>query len=246
MSASQSRHAAFLRSLSPGTVALAGLVGSKAYGLDTPASDEDLLGTYLADTKAILGLRNQQLTTHTEVSTSPDAALHELGKFTTLALRANPTITELLWLPKYLVRDETGDDLVAARSAFLSTNTVRDSYLGYATSQANKLSLLRPSTRTAAHPAAVNRTMKYVRHSFRLLSGARGLLSTGELGVNVSSERDRLFELGNLALTAPHKVREIFEAERSEIAAIDSVLPTHPDLERVELLVRNARLRQLS
>lgn len=246
MTAIQEQHTSLLITLSPGSLALAGVVGSRAYGLETPSSDEDLLGVYLADTREVLGLRNQQLTTHTAVSTGPDAALHELGKFTTLALRTNPTITELLWLPTYVACDETGDDLIAGRSAFLSTRSVRDAYLGYATSQADKLTLLRPSTRTAAHPSAVNRITKHVRHSFRLLHSARSLLSTGELNVDVSSIRSQLFELGDLALTAPHRVRDLFEAERNAVAAIESVLPEHPDFDRVEALVRKARLRQLT
>jgi hypothetical protein len=37
----------------------------------------------------------------------------------------------------------------------------------------------------------------------------------------------------------------MFEKERNEIADIDSVLPPHPDLAKVEELVRAARLRQL-
>ena len=246
MSETTNHHVAFLMDLAPGSVALAGIVGSTAYGLNTAESDEDLLGVYQADPAAILGLHAQDLTSNTATAKGPDTALHELGKFASLALRSNPTVTELLWLPSYLVRDETGNALVEARAAFLSTGSVRFAYLGYATSQASKLQLQLRSADRDETPAFVNRLTKHIRHSFRLLDAGRQLLTTGELNVDVSAQRDRLFELGELARTAPDRVLEIFEAERVEVGSLDSVLADKPDVERIEQLVRGSRLRLLA
>ena len=79
----------------PGTVLLSGVVGSTAYGLDTPDSDTDRLGIFAAPTVAFHGLHKPQ---ESHVTTSPDATFHEAAKWVRLALGGNPTVTELVWL----------------------------------------------------------------------------------------------------------------------------------------------------
>ena len=122
----------------PGTVLLAGIVGSTAYGLAGPGSDVDRLGVFAAPTLSLLGLDAPALS---RVSTEPDVTMHEAGKAARLLLGANPTVTELLWLPDdlYDQRTRLGAELVEIRSAFLSARRVRDAYLGYASQQFRKL-----------------------------------------------------------------------------------------------------------
>jgi predicted nucleotidyltransferase len=82
------------------TVLLQGIVGSTAYGLAGPHSDVDRLGVYAAPTKAFHGLRLPIDRAASVVVHEPeDLTLHEARKFALLALSANPTVTELLWLP---------------------------------------------------------------------------------------------------------------------------------------------------
>lgn len=118
----------------PPNVLLSGIVGSTAYGLDTEDSDVDRLGVFAARTERLLGLHPVQ---ESIVSVKPDATYHEAGKFAALALKVNPTITELMWLPRdlYETRTGLGDALIAIRSSFLSRRAVRNAYLGYATQQ---------------------------------------------------------------------------------------------------------------
>src|SRR3990167_7421171 len=121
--------------MKPNNIILEGITGSKAYGLDTETSDEDIKGIYVAPTQDILGIFNVK---ETYDHVDPDFCYHEVGKFIQLAIKANPTIYELLFLDGYLVLEKFGKILVDNRHLFLS-NTVRHSYGGYALSQAKEL-----------------------------------------------------------------------------------------------------------
>ena len=82
---------------------LRGIVGSCAYGLTTPESDVDIMGIYAEPQDLFLGLslvQDKDLTKHT-TSATRDETYHEVGKFMRLALKSNPSILELLWLPDW-------------------------------------------------------------------------------------------------------------------------------------------------
>ena len=116
----------------PDNTILAGMVGSTAYGLTTSSSDVDTLGAYVAPTEKVLGLSGHTYTTNTIVFSAPqpDGAFHELGKYCTLALKANPTILELLFLPDYVYCSKVGAELVSLRTKFLSSVAVVNAYGG--------------------------------------------------------------------------------------------------------------------
>ncbi|WP_399208205.1 DNA polymerase beta superfamily protein [Streptomyces sp. SLBN-118] len=97
-------------------ILLSGIVGSTAYGLAGPGSDVDRLGLFAVDTAALHGLHRP---TESHVTTAPDRTLHEAAKWCRLALRGNPTVTELVWLPDdlYEVRTPLGDELIELRSS---------------------------------------------------------------------------------------------------------------------------------
>lgn len=121
----------------PGTVLLSGIIGSTAYGLDHAGSDVDRIGMFARPTTDLIGLA---VPTESYVYKEPsDITWHEARKYVSLALKANPTITELLWLPQYDTRTPLGDDLIAIRRSLLSARTVRNAYLGYSMSQLRRL-----------------------------------------------------------------------------------------------------------
>jgi predicted nucleotidyltransferase len=216
-------------------VLLQGVVGSRAYGLHTDASEEDYLGVFLAPTIEVLGMRAHTITTQTLTSTHPDSTVHELGKFVSLALRCNPTILELLFLPEYSVRTPSGLALVDARSAFLSEPAVRAAYGGFATAQARKISFKEASSRTK----------KYARHCARLLLQGSELLTAGRITMDVSAHREQLFALGELAVMNPLKFKQHFEGALATFEQLPSSLPEEPDHARIEELVRSIRLGAL-
>ncbi|MYS82993.1 nucleotidyltransferase domain-containing protein [Embleya scabrispora] len=225
---------------------LMGLVGSTAYGLATAESDEDLLGVYIADSRQVLGLDGAKVTSGSRVTTKPDVTMHELGKYCGLALKCNPTITELLWLPEYRVETEAGRRIRALRDAFLSTEYVRAAYGGYAVQQAKRLSGRHQAGKEGFSADTAKRTAKHGRHCLRLLLQAQQLLRTGELLLDVSAHREDLFAVGRLAVEDPEAFTLRFEREKAALDAIDSVLPGHPDREAVDDLVVDLRMAALA
>lgn len=213
----------------PGTVLLAGIVGSTAYGLTGPESDVDRLGVFAAPTLSLLGLDAPALS---RVTVEPDVTMHEAGKAARLLLGANPTVTELLWLPTELYerRVPLGEELVELRSAFLSARRVRDAYLGYANQQLRKL--LRGN----------NHSAKPARHFKRLLEQGFALYATGSLTVPLADPQSYR-DFGEQVRKDPESARRLLADAQTRFERTVSALPAEPDRDRVQdwlLRVRNA------
>lgn len=213
----------------PGTVLLAGIVGSTAYGLAGPESDVDRLGVFAVPTLSLLGLDSPTLS---RVSTTPDVTMHEAGKAARLLLSANPTVTELLWLPPdlYEQRTDLGAELVEIRSAFLSAGRVRDAYLGYASQQFRRL------------PGRADRAAKHARHLKRLLDQGFGLYASGSLTVTLDDPASYR-EFGERTAADPESARPVLADAQDRFDRTRSALPAEPDRDRVQdwlVRVRNA------
>lgn len=169
------------------TVVLSGVVGSKAYGLDHDASDVDTLEVFAADPADFLGLMTPPAS-RVQTSLEADCTSHELGKFLSLVLRCNPTVTELLWLPEelYRMRSQPGEDLIAMAPFLLHRTGVRNAYLGYASQQAR---------RVTREFATAGRQEKAARHVFRLTHTGVSAWHTGRVQVRVA-DRDACFDFG--------------------------------------------------
>jgi uncharacterized protein len=165
------------------TILLQGIVGSTAYGLNHAGSDIDRLGIFAAPTRALVGLHAPD---ETRVSTKPDVTMHEARKLCELALKCNPTVSEVLWLPDELieVRTPLGQDLIAIRSAFLSAPYVRNAFLGYATQQFKRLETRGDGSFSAD---TRKRTAKHARHLARLARQGLELYTTGHLVVRLEN-----------------------------------------------------------
>jgi uncharacterized protein len=109
------------------SVLFKGVVGSRAYGMDNQDSDTDLKGACLGPVNHYLGLERFEQW----INPNQDETIYEIRKFVRLALDANPSIVELLWLPEYLIVTPLGQRLIDIRQAFLSTRAHR-SFSGYA------------------------------------------------------------------------------------------------------------------
>lgn len=173
--------------LPPGTLLLSGIVGSQAYGLATPESDVDRLGVYAAPTRDFHGLTTP-LESVVFKAPEPDATYHEAAKMCRLMMNSNPSVMELLWLPTdlYETKTDLGLALIDIRQSFPSKDRVRRAYLGYATTQFDKL-LRRGDGSFSADLR--KRTAKHATHLLRLLHQGFGLYSTGRLQVKVDDLR---------------------------------------------------------
>lgn len=212
------------------TILLYGVVGSTAYGLANPESDIDRLGIFAAPTRDVLGLNPPDPTL---VMKNPDITLHEVAKYCRLALRANPTVMELMWLPDdlYQVRTPHGDQLIKIREAFLSASYVRNAYFGYAHQQFTRLSR---KSENPFDPGMPKRTAKHARHLYRLLQQGYELWDTGRLTLRLSDpEEVRSFGQrvagGDLELA-----RKAIEGYRTRFDHRASVLPPVPDEKIIE------------
>ena len=216
----------------PQNIILEGVTGSTAYGLDHEGSDVDIKGIYVAPTQDILGLYNVK---ETIGHVDPDWVYHEVGKFIQLAMKGNPTVSELLWLDDYLELTKFGKILVDNRHLFLSTNAIRNAYGGYALSQARKLNA-RGGTYGSGRG---NRYKKHTRHCFRLLFQGRELLETGKLTIRVTPQmREELFAIGKMQ---PNEIIDRFEKEFAEFDKIKSVLPDEPNKAEINKLLLKIR-----
>ncbi|RKS68835.1 hypothetical protein BZB76_5971 [Actinomadura pelletieri DSM 43383] len=210
------------------------VVGSRAYGLATADSDVDRRGVYAAP--APLFWRFTKPPTHLD-GPLPEQFSWELERFCALALAANPTVLECLWSPIVEQVTPEGEELLAARSAFLSRHAHR-TFLRYAQAQFHKLE---GDLRNGGVPR-----WKHVMHMLRLLVSGLHLVRHGEPRVDVGDLRDRL-----LAVRRGEVGWNEIEAWRARLTAdldtaVDrSALPPEPDRAAVEDLLISIRRRSV-
>ena len=206
------------------------VVGSRAFGLESDASDVDRRGIYLppADMQwALFGVPEQFENDETQ------EVYWELAKFLKLALKANPGVLEVLYSPLVEHAAELAQELLAMRDSFLS-KLVYQTYNGYVLSQFKKIE---QDIRTQG---AIR--WKHPMHLIRLLLSGITILREGYVPVRVEEHRDRL-----LAIRRGEMPWEEIDAWRLELhrafdaAFTHTTLPERPDFERANALLLKAR-----
>jgi hypothetical protein len=207
-------------------IILEGIVGSHAYGLNNKDSDIDIKGIFLYNTNVILGITSFLSTINQD---NPDIEYHEVEKFIQLAMSANPTILELLYLSNYNILTEEGKLLIEHRNSFLSKKIYK-SYGGYALDQARKL---------YRKGMGFSRYEKHARHCFRLLLQGEQLLREHTLDVKVSNPS----ELLQLSKLNPVDLLSKFEEEFKKFDTIPTTLPDEPNYTDVNNILLQIRKR---
>ncbi|GAA2211580.1 nucleotidyltransferase domain-containing protein [Nonomuraea monospora] len=209
-------------------VILSVVVGSRAYELDTDASDTDRRGVFVAPTSAFWRLDKPP--THRD-GPLPEQFSWEVERFCGLALDANPTILECLWTPLVEVVTPTGQRLRDLREAFLSVRA-RRSFAGYAEAQLRRLDPEQPN-------------WKQAMHMIRLLISGLHLVRHGEPLVGMAAHRERLLAVrrGEVPWDALLAWRAALSAE---LAAEPGALPPEPDRGRVEEFLVRVRKENLA
>lgn len=216
-------------------ILLSGVVGSTAYGLAHEGSDVDRLAVFAAPTRDFLGLRRAE---ESVVTTKPDVTMHEAVKFCRLALKCNPTVTELMWLGGYETLTPLGEELIPIRTAFLSASYVRNAYFGYAVQQFEKLQSREDGT---FGPDLAKRTEKHARHMYRLLIQGLELWRTGVLDVTIHHP-DLVWSFGErIAQGDVEHASTLLGSYEEMFDSISTVLPDMPDAELVEAWLQKVR-----
>jgi len=181
--------------ITPGPIFLRGVVGSTAHGLALPGTDDrDEMGVCLEGPLHLFGLQHfEQSIFRTAAQREGkqdarsqagdlDIVVYGLRKFCRLALKGNPTILTLLYLPEYVFKTELGGRLIDMRHAFRSKRACRAFY-GYLTAQLDRLMGVRGQKRVT-RPNLVEAhgyDTKYAMHMLRLAYQGIEYAKTGDL-----------------------------------------------------------------
>lgn len=218
-------------------VILKGIGGSQAYGTATPDSDEDRYAIYLAPINDVLGFTDHVQSAH---YTEPgDLHIHELQKFLKLVMSGNPTIMELLWLPKYEVKTRLGEELISNRHMLIGREVLESAYVGYAKQQLKRHGHPKPDET----PEGRRKRLKHLKHCYRLLLQAESLLATGELRVRLTEREKELIE--NFASFDPEHMQQAFDWKVMAVNGMHSPIPTHPSRGWAECWLIEVRKRQM-
>jgi predicted nucleotidyltransferase len=111
--------------------------GSHAYGLNTPASDEDFKGVAIPPRAYLFGFANAFEQAECK---DPDLVIYDIRKFFRLASDCNPNIVEVLWTQPedHVLVTPIGRELLDHRASFLSRKA-RFTFSGYATAQLKRI-----------------------------------------------------------------------------------------------------------
>jgi predicted nucleotidyltransferase len=213
---------------------LAVVVGSRAYGLAGPGSDHDRRGVFAAPTRDFWRLDKPP--THLEGPLEEQFSW-EIERFCALARQGNPTVLEVLWSPLVERITPDGEELVAARSAFLSAR-VAETYGGYARDQLKRVG--------DRHARTGETNFKQAMHMIRLLLAGAHVLRTGEILVDVAPLRDRLLAIRHGKVPWPELTAwtDDLLADLSSARAT-TALPAEPDHETIDHLLSRVRERGL-
>ncbi|MEV8474306.1 nucleotidyltransferase domain-containing protein [Streptomyces sp. NPDC051173] len=211
------------------------VVGSRAFGLSTAASDVDRRGVYVAPTTDFW--RMAKPPTHVE-GPLPEQFSWEVERFCELALLANPNILEVLHSPLVEECSALGDELRELAPAFLSRRA-HVTFARYASAQFAKAENRRARE---GEPR-----WKHVMHMLRLMLSGASLLESGTMRIDAGPYRERL-----LAVRRGEVPWDEVRAWRAELSArldralAESPLPEHPDTTRVENWLISVRHRSLT
>lgn len=156
-------------------VILETVVGSRAYGLDTPTSDYDLKGVAIAPIESYLGFNSEWTGTSDRLNLNGlpmERTWYEIRRFFAHCANGSSESLDVLFAPDVRILSSEGESLLRIRDRFLSRK-VKHSYTGYAHAQLKKLRN-QPSSAQAGKQAA---------HVLRLMTLCKEMLSTGKLQV---------------------------------------------------------------
>lgn len=225
-------------------------VGSRLYGTNiSDSGDRDELGICIEDFGMAQGFAEFETYVYRSAeerdgkdakseSGDLDLTIYGLKKFLRLALKGNPTIIQLLFVPqtRWIKGDARGSHLQGLADKIVS-RACGGAFLGYLQAQRMRFTGERGGSHGATHSEDRDRfgyDTKYAMHMLRLGFQGIELLSTGRLTFPVP-ERDFLLNVRMGKSTSQEILTETGQLEREIKNLLDySPLPAHPDGEAVE------------
>lgn len=207
-------------------------VGSRAFGLATKNSDDDLRGIFLPPAEMDWSL--YQIPGQIEsIEDGEDEVYWELEKFIRLALKANPNILETLWTPQVIVADPIAERLRDIRNSFMSKHIYK-TYSGYVLSQFRRMKNSLEKTGKFKN--------KHAMHLVRLLHSGIGALKNGEITIDVSEHREHLMKIRNGGFSFEEIREHALELDQQFQTAFENTnLPEQPDFATVNQFLIDAR-----
>jgi hypothetical protein len=204
--------------------------GSRAYGLDTEASDTDVRGVFISPAEMQWSLFGAPEQFEDSVGQS---CCWELQKFLTMALKANPNVLECLYSPLVEKVTPLGEGLLGIRERLLS-QMVFQTFNGYALSQFKKIE------QDLRNHGEVR--WKHAMHLLRLLLTGAAILREGRVPVQVGLHRERLLSVkrGNVPWLEVDSWRKELHRDFEAALACTS-LSIRPDYEAANRFLIQAR-----
>ena len=114
------------------------IVGSQAYGTSTKNSDLDIKGVYIQDIDDIISFNYLE-----QFEVSKDECYFEVRRFLQLLESANPTVLEMLFMPKDCALENSAEfELISKNREKFLTKRCCHSFAGYAIAQIKKAKTL--------------------------------------------------------------------------------------------------------
>lgn len=137
--------------------------GSKAYGLDTPNSDDDMRGVFIPHNKYLIGLQNvEQVKIHGDCS-----VMHSLSHYVHKMVGQNPTLLELLYIEKPIYTTDIWETLKPELRKLVYRGAFKP-YSAYVFSQLQKMRFRQPTEKRLELVQAHGFDTKYASHIARL------------------------------------------------------------------------------
>lgn len=222
-------------SLYKNRIIYAAAVGSQAWGLAGPNSDQDVRGVFLWPFTDQAGLLPPQEEIH---DPDQDAQYWELSKLFRHALNADPGAIEMLWSPLVLIMTPAGQRIVENRRLFISQG-ILGSFGRYALSQFKKI-----QSRLRSGELIREARPKNAYNLIRILHSALRWYREGEPLIEVPSPlREQLLEIKSGAVPIETVLSEGFAlaAKLEEEHLRPHKLPAEPDFAGAEALLLELR-----
>lgn len=199
------------------------ITGSSAYGMNTAASDLDVMGIFLPPPNYILGVEHVEQVM-LDKSLGFEGTMFSFSKWYNLLLQQNPNVMELLWHEEnnYIYRDDTIWPQLKKNRSLLLSKKLKHSYAGYAWAQMQRLTKLNEKVnQNSARLENFNKygyDVKAASHVFRLLNSALDALIDKEITVLrperqfLLSIRDGKYTYDELVKMADRKIELVEQA----------------------------------